>query len=84
MRKTSRFDAPFQNSICMTIVIHSYRSYLILQRGIKVYPGDGGCNRRLPHAKWHVQSGLGLLDLVYLCDNIYELTASLTRTASTV
>ena len=80
MRKTFRFDAPSRSSMYRTIV-HTYQ---ILQRGIKVYPGDGGCNRRLPHAKWHVQSGLGLLDLVYLCDNIYELTASLTRTASTV
>lgn len=47
------------------------------QKGIGIYPGDLGCNRKLPHAKWHVQSAVGLLDLVYLCDNINAITAPL-------
>ena len=49
------------------------------QDGYAIYPGDGWCNRQYPHAKWHLQSGVGLLDLVYICDNILNLTALLTK-----
>ena len=33
------------------------------------------CNNQEAHSKWHVQSAIGLLDLVYLCDNINGLTS---------
>ena len=40
-----------------------------------LYPGDTWCNNQEAHSKWHVQSAIGLLDLVYLCDNINGLTS---------
>merc|ERR1712061_670723 len=45
------------------------------QNGTLIYPGDGWCNNQEAHSKWHVQSAVGLLDLVYLCDTINGLTA---------
>ena len=30
---------------------------------------------REPHSKWHVESANGLMDLMFLADNIYRLTA---------
>ena len=47
------------------------------QDGYMIYPGDEWCNPLYPHTKWHLQSGIGLLDLVYLMDNVNELTQSL-------
>ena len=49
------------------------------QEGRDIYPGDVWCNPQIPHAKWHLQSGVGLLDLVYICDNVLKLTAPLTK-----
>ena len=49
------------------------------QEGRDIYPGDVWCNPQIPHAKWHLQSGMGLLDLVYICDNVLKLTAPLTK-----
>ena len=45
------------------------------QNGTALYPGDTWCNNQEAHSKWHVQSAIGLLDLVYLCDNINGLTS---------
>lgn len=45
------------------------------QNGTAIYPGDAWCNNQEAHSKWHVQSAIGLLDLVYLCDNINGLTS---------
>ena len=47
-----------------------------MKDGHLIYPGDEWCNPQQPHSKWHLQSGIGLLDLVYLCDNMYQLTSS--------
>ncbi|KAF2352050.1 hypothetical protein FHG87_017196, partial [Trinorchestia longiramus] len=44
-----------------------------LQAGRDVYPGEGSCNKRIPHAKWHIESALGLLDLVYVTDEVYGM-----------
>ena len=41
-----------------------------------IYPGDEWCNPIEPHSKWHVESAVGLLDLVYLTDNLYRVTAT--------
>lgn len=43
------------------------------QSGRNVYPGETYCNENIPHAKWHLQSGLGLLDMVYLADDIRKI-----------
>ena len=40
-----------------------------------IYPGDAWCNpSQYAHAKWHHESAVGLLDLIYTCDNVYRLT----------
>ena len=40
-----------------------------------IYPGDEWCNpSQYAHAKWHHESAVGLLDLIYTCDNVYRLT----------
>jgi len=43
------------------------------QRGVDIYPGDADCNPHGPHAKWHLESGLGLLDLTYLGDKMVKI-----------
>ena len=55
----------------MTVIVE-----MIVKDGHLIYPGDEWCNPQQPHSKWHLQSGIGLLDLVYLCDNMYQLTGS--------
>ena len=43
------------------------------QNGVNIYPGDEWCNPVGPHAKWHLESALGLLDLTYLGDEMYTI-----------
>ena len=47
------------------------------QKGRKFYPGQDAyylkCNENYPHAKWHVQSGIAMVDLVFVADEIYRL-----------
>lgn len=43
-----------------------------------VYPGDSWCNpSQYAHAKWHHEAAVGLLDLIFTCDNVYKLTLQL-------
>ncbi len=46
------------------------------QDGVAIYPGDERCNRSpdTPHSKWHQQSAVGLMDLVYVADQVHSLT----------
>jgi len=46
-----------------------------LQKGVGIYPGEGWCMPWCPHAKWHVESANGLMDLMLLADNVFKLTA---------
>lgn len=51
--------------------LNSFEYYdLDYQNGINIYPGDTWCNPVYAHAKWHLESALGLLDLVYLGDEM--------------
>ncbi len=43
------------------------------QLGRNIYPGEDWCNPLIPHAKWHLQTGVGLFDLVVLTDEMYKL-----------
>ena len=43
------------------------------QEGTDIYPGDVWCNPVWPHAKWHLESAIGLLDLTYTGDEIHRL-----------
>jgi len=46
-----------------------------LQAGIGIYPGEEWCMPQEPHAKWHVESANGLMDLMLLADHVFMLTA---------
>ena len=46
------------------------------QKGTDVYPGEKWCNDIYPHAKWHVLSSLGLLELIYAVDDLYGIIKS--------
>ncbi len=43
------------------------------QDGVGVYPGEGWCNvAALPHAKWHLETGVALSDMGRLADLMYQ------------
>ncbi len=43
-----------------------------LQEGINVYPGEEWCDpTALPHAKWHLQTGIALADFMHLADLLH-------------
>ena len=37
------------------------------------YPGSGGCNNVIPHAKWHAQTSAALSDMMRLMDFVLKL-----------
>ncbi len=47
------------------------------QRGIGVYPGEARCSSdpSAPHAKWHLQTAVGLVDLAHLADLLHHYTS---------
>jgi len=36
-------------------------------------PGEEWCNPLIPHAKWHVETGIALVDFVFLSDEINRI-----------
>ena len=48
---------------------------LDFQLGQDVYPGESRCNPsyKSPHAKWHLQAGIGDADEAHLADLIYQV-----------
>ena len=44
-----------------------------MQLGINMYPGEGWCNPLIPHAKWHLQTGIALTDFTFLTDELYRI-----------
>ena len=71
---------PFANILGATMLkyvnmfannLTSFPTYDIsMQNGTDAYPGSEWCNDQQPHAKWHLESANGLLDLVYLSDHV--------------
>jgi len=39
-----------------------------------VYPADDRCRIQEAHSKWHEENGNGLLDLMFLSDDIFSVT----------
>ena len=64
---------PYFNSFVNSITGY-HHSDANLQENYDVYPGDFWCRKQQPHAKWHEESANGLLDLVFLADDLYALT----------
>ena len=51
-----------------------------MQLGINMYPGEVWCNPVIPHAKWHLETGIALTDFSFLSDELYRIfTKSLGR-----
>jgi len=44
-----------------------------MQLGINMYPGEAWCNPLIPHAKWHLQTGIALTDFTFLSDELYRI-----------
>eukprot|EP00095_Tigriopus_kingsejongensis_P008144 maker-scaffold196_size269943-snap-gene-1.33 protein:Tk08144 transcript:maker-scaffold196_size269943-snap-gene-1.33-mRNA-1 annotation:"hypothetical protein AURANDRAFT_63034" len=44
-----------------------------MQDANNTYPGDYWCNNYSPHAKWHLQAANGLMDLLYLSDDLHQV-----------
>ncbi len=50
---------------------------LDLQDGVDVYPGELDCNPApLPHAKWHLQTGIALVDFAHLSNLLNKVVMS--------
>jgi hypothetical protein len=68
----------FEQSFQVMFLLHKNPkrlfTHFFFQDGVNIYPGEQWCNRLSPHAKWHAQSAVGLLDLVYLADFINGVT----------
>ena len=44
-----------------------------LQNGTGIYPGEEWCNPSIPHCKWHLQTGIALVDFAFLMDWCYQI-----------
>jgi len=71
------YEQNLQVRISRSNFFRDVSSKLTFQDGYRIYPGDERCNREINHSKWHLMSGVGLLDLVYVCENVLRLTTSL-------
>ena len=50
------------------------------QMAKNVYPGENWCNYRIPHAKWHLQTSIAVLDLVRITQDLDQIfRESMTR-----
>ena len=73
------YEDNFQVRISRSNFFREILSNLTFQDGSMIYPGDDRCNPEINHSKWHLMSGVGLLDLVYVCENVLRLTTSLAK-----
>ena len=47
----------------------------IFKDGINIFPAYQRCNDFNPHSKWHQQAAAGLLDLIFLGDDLHRMTS---------
>ena len=66
-------DLQVRSIFCTYLKIIKKLSF-ITQRGVNIFPGEDRCNRMNPHSRWHVQSAIALLDMVYTTDEICKIT----------
>jgi hypothetical protein len=43
-----------------------------------VYPGDAQCRLSSPHAIWHEESAIGLLEIMFFADKLNEIFTTAT------
>jgi hypothetical protein len=63
---------PFVNDIATSLTSYHY-SDPSFQHGVNMYPGEEWCNPVIPHAKWHLQTGIALVDFVFLADEVNRI-----------
>ena len=63
---------PIVNELATQLNTFEYSS-VNFQLGRHFYPGEHECNKWDPHAKWHLQTGIALVDFVFLTDEMYRL-----------
>ena len=63
---------PVWNELATQLTTFEYSSYKF-QLGQNFYPGEAGCNKWDPHGKWHLETGVALVDFVFLSDELYRL-----------
>ena len=67
---------PVINGLINNFNSFDYTDVINMQAGIKLYPGEEWCNLVIPHAKWHVQTGIALTDFAFLTDEMYTILNS--------
>ncbi|GMH86702.1 hypothetical protein TL16_g10628 [Triparma laevis f. inornata] len=62
------FLQPFVNVLADYMT--GYEHPTVVRTGHNIYPDCNRCRKQEPHSKWHEQSSVGLVDLVYLTDDV--------------
>ena len=60
----------------LNMLANNLTSWELLVQDVQLgggYPGSQGCNDRIPHAKWHLQTAASLSDLTKLIDFVLYL-----------
>ncbi|GMI11245.1 hypothetical protein TrVE_jg2967 [Triparma verrucosa] len=68
------FLQPFVNVLADKMT--GYEHPPMVRTGHDIYPNCKVCRRQEPHSKWHEQSSVGMIDLVYLTDDVDILLRS--------
>ena len=63
---------PIVNVLATQLTTFQYSSN-DFQTGVGFYPGEEGCSPWDPHSKWHLETGIALVDFVFLSDELYRL-----------
>lgn len=63
---------PIVNVLATQLTTFEY-STNTFQTGVDFYPGQDGCSSWDPHSKWHLETGIALVDFVFLSDELYRL-----------
>ena len=60
---------PIVNDLATALTSFKYSNASFLT-GINMYPGQDWCKLKSPHALWHHQTAIALVDLVLLADQM--------------
>ena len=63
---------PIVNVLATQLTTFEYSSNTFVT-GDGFYPGQHDCSAWDPHSKWHLETGVALVDFVFLSDEMYRL-----------
>jgi hypothetical protein len=66
---------PMINGLSTSLTAFNYTNQN-LQMGNDMYPGQDWCKKTSPHAIWHHQTAIALVDFVYLADEMNRIFIS--------